>query len=57
MNLIFNQSKHPFNPNSPTDIPTYIFEGTKEELKLLKERKELAFGKNIFVIDPKCIVR
>ena len=55
--MIFNQFRKLFNPNSPTDIPTYIFEGTKEELRRLKEEKKLAFGVNIFIIDPKCIVR
>jgi len=55
--MLFNQHKKPFNLNSPTDTPTYIFEGTKEELRRLKAEGKLKFGENIFIIDPKVIIK
>jgi hypothetical protein len=56
--MLFNQNKKLFNPNSPTDTPTYIFEGTKEELRRLKEEKiEMGIIATIFYIFLKMVLR
>ncbi|MDD5068500.1 MAG: hypothetical protein PHN89_02790 [Candidatus Pacebacteria bacterium] len=42
---------------SPDDVPTYIFEGTWEKFLELKKSGRAILGKNVFLIDPKIIVK
>ncbi len=57
MAVIFNQKKNRMDQASPDDVPTYIFEGTWEKFLELKKSGRAILGKNVFLIDPKIIVK
>jgi hypothetical protein len=51
MSVIFNENKEIFDYYNPKGTPSYIFEGTLEEYKRLKEEKKLFLNKNVFKIN------
>jgi len=64
MSVIFNQNKQEFNPDNKWEVPTYIFEGTREQYEQEKKNKKLKLAidkddkeANVFFIDPQVIRR
>lgn len=64
MSVIFNQKKQEFNPTRDNEIPTYVFEGTREQYEQARNNKKLKLAKekddkeaNVFFIDSQIIRR
>lgn len=61
MAVIFNQKKQEWNPLRDNEIPTYVFDGSREDYEKLRKEKKLKLvsqdkeNGNIYDIDPKAI--
>ena len=55
METILNSKKQLFNPDY--DLPVYVFDGTYEEYLKLRKESKVFINVNVFLIEPKIIVK